>query len=191
MPAWSPNMKKRIQSLNSPLAAAILVLAAVLGIAATTTPGGGGGRAGYVDVSAVIEKSQFAQDVKAKMTRELTAKVEPLVARRKELEDLQAKLDKQRDVLSEAEVDAMVKSKLNLMAEMEKDQYSITKYRQDADKELGAAFEQIIQAVQEVARKRGYSVVMRREGLMFADPAVDLTEQVVEVLDQKMKAAKP
>lgn len=178
---------------KSAFTGATLALLAILAVgAATNTPSGGNaGRIAYVDVSAVVAQSQFTQAFKASLATELNSRVEPLLAKQQELEGLQEKIDKQRGVLSEPEIDAMIQSKIALMAEMEKEQYGIVEYRKSADRELATAYVRIMKAVEEVARAEGFAVVMRRENLIYGDPAVDLTEKVVAALDALTSAPAP
>jgi Skp family chaperone for outer membrane proteins len=149
----------------------------------------------FVDLQEVAQSSGQGKAFNAKVQALQEQKVKELQDRNKALQANQEKLEKGATVLNEA-------ARAGLQAEIEKQQRDIQRYTEDAQQEIQAlgqqlqgAFEQVLRPIiDKVAKEKQVHFVFdaAQSGLVWADPSMNLTADVIQALDASAATtAKP
>jgi outer membrane protein len=164
------------------LASAALLLGAAAVVQAADV------KIGLIDFQQVVEQSEPGQRVQAGLKQEEERLKAELESDKKELETLKEKIEREAMAMSredreEKEIEFRVKAR-NL-AEKEKRFRSefLGKQRQEVDK----LRQEVLAIAQEVGKKEGFTLVLSKAGVLYNDPALDLTDKVVKLLNQRLK----
>ena len=142
---------------------------------------------GLVDFQQVVEKSEPGQRVEAGLKKEGERMEAELKKDKEELEALKEKMEREATVMSreareEKEIEFRVKAR-NLQ---EKDQ----RYRQEfvgkQRQEIDELRKVVLEIAQEVGKKEGFTIIVSKVGVLYNDPAVDLTDKVVQMLNKRL-----
>jgi outer membrane protein len=146
----------------------------------------------YVQLQEVAQTSAQGKAFNAKVQALQEQKVKELESKQKQLQAAQEKLDKGASVLADA-------ARAALQADIERLQKDIQRFTEDAQAEitaltqqLQAAFEQLLlPIIDKVAKEKQVHFVFdaAQSGLVWADPSMNLTADVIAALDAP--AAKP
>jgi outer membrane protein len=149
---------------------------------------------GYVDAQAVLDQSKPGQASKEVLEQYVKSRQQLIDTDEEEIRQLQDDLKKQATVLSadakKEKEDAFQQKVMNY----QKRAAELTKEVQDRRAEVLKDFNrQLVQAVQHVAERGGYAMVLDKETeggvVLFARDPMNLTNQVVKELD-RMAAAE-
>jgi outer membrane protein len=166
------------------IAVLTLMLCVGFGLAAPDAAAQNSVRIGYVDVSRAAARSKtIAATVKA-AEDQLKLKQEELELKLREYRQAQQSLDSRRSVLSGDVVNAEERK-------VEKMRDAIELMRLDIDKSLrktesevmGPAVDRILSAVNEVARKQGFDLILRSDVVIYGADSLDVTPLVIRELD--------
>lgn len=142
---------------------------------------------GIVDFQQVVEQSQPGQKVEAELKQEGERLEAELEKDKKELEALKERIEREAAVMSreareEKEIEFRVKAR-NLQ-EKEKRYRSefVGKQRQEVDNLRKV----VLEIAQDLGKKEGYTMVISKVGVLYHDPAVDLTDVVVKLLNERL-----
>jgi outer membrane protein len=155
-----------------------------------TQPAGGpvfpdGVRLGYVDVNLVAALSGEGKAVAAKLQELRSRKSAEVTERSKQVETLQLKLSQGESVLNAA-------ARTQLQRQFRRAQIDFQRFTEDAQAEVQEAEQEMIQAfnarlfpvIGQVAKEKNLWAVFGSEsGLLWHDPALDLSEEVAKRLD--------
>lgn len=143
-------------------------------------------RVGLVDVETVSSKANLVRFKVEETQHEIDRLQKDLEREILNYQEIEKAAIKQSAVMSEKQ---MLQEEANLKARREKIgkmQIQIgLKIRETSKTVLQPAMNEIYKAIQSVARDKGISIVLRREMVLYADPAVDLTDAVIEYMNQK------
>ncbi|MFT3843061.1 MAG: OmpH family outer membrane protein [Myxococcaceae bacterium] len=169
--------------LTSPLVAAVLVLP----LAAWADF-----KAGYVDMSRVLKEVHEGQAMQAKLEREASKRKGALDADQNKLRDDKLLLDKQASAMSaeirEQKVIEVQKRFVELNQKAEKVQLELQELGRA---ELTKILEKVDPIVAAIAQHEALTMVFDKAtaGLVYAPPALDLTNEVVRTYNDKYKVA--
>lgn len=181
-------MKNNVMKKTLLMAVLILTGSLTYGQTTSSTLSTDGMRIGFVDVERIKDGALFVQELRNTMQAELRVILEAHKARKEEYDKLQQEIRQQRSVLSQDGIDAKVKQAFQMKAKVEEEQYAIEKYLKEAELRSIAPAEQIIvKAIHEVARTRGFDIVLPRDVLIYGSPRADLSGHVVTYLNSVMK----
>lgn len=146
------------------------------------------GGIGYVDVRVVMNESKTGQQFKSELEKFVKDKQASFKKEDEKLNALRQKMEKESVQMSEAQ-------KQEKQKDFEAKVQAFSKSRQDADRELqkrrsefeGRAMSAIRQAASELAKsgKLNMVLIIGREGVLYADEGMDLTDKVTEMVDAK------
>ncbi|HET9679528.1 MAG TPA: OmpH family outer membrane protein [Gammaproteobacteria bacterium] len=145
------------------------------------------GTAMAVEVAAVnmpelLQKAPQTAEIREKLKTEFASDEDALKAKQEELRALQEKFSKDAETMSDEEKKAMQKQFVELRADFTKlyqtYQQKMGKRQQE---ELSQFQSVILREVQAYARDEGYDIVVS-QGVLYASPAVDITDEVLERL---------
>jgi outer membrane protein len=144
-----------------------------------------GARIAYVDLDRVAAVSAEGKAVNAKLNELRAKKSAEVEARSKQVQELQHQLTQSAAVLSEL-------ARARLQREFQRAQVDFQRFSEDAQAEIREAQEDALQAfsaklfpvIGEVAReKQLWAVFGSQSGLLWHDPATDLSDEVARRLD--------
>ncbi len=162
------------------LAIRTTVLAAVA--LALALPAAAQTKVAVIDVQRVVTESDPGKEVMQNLRALSDAKAQEGQALQQELASLQDQFNKQRFTVSEERQTEMSK-------EIEDKQIAIRRFQDDAQRELqeaqrrqlGGLEEKILPIINQVGQERGLTLIFNKfqSGLVYADEAVDITDQVI------------
>jgi len=149
-----------------------------------------GSRIGVVDVDRVTRQSKLfrlrLQEVEAQLET-LTRQVE---ADRQKLGEWRTDLARKRSLLSEADI-ARREEEIRALEEAVED--GKTKAQRQARRAeadvIGPMIERLAQATGELGDERGVDVILRADLVLWSSPTVDLTDQLIAVLDADLNTS--
>lgn len=168
------------------LPAAALILATLLFV-----PVAAGAQAGasiaVVDIQRLITDSSVGRATAEEFQALVEAKQEESEGLQKELQQLQQQLDQGQLSLSEERQE-------ELAQQLEDKRIALQRFQADSQRELQAKQREMFQRlerrilplIQQIGQQNGYKLIFNKfeSGLLYAAPTVDVTEQVLTLLDQ-------
>ncbi len=156
-------------------AVAALVMAAALPAAAQS-------KLAVIDVQRVVAESDPGKEAIQKLKAVSDAKVQEGQTMQQELATLRDQINRQRFTVSEERLAEMNK-------ELEDKTIAIRRFEDDAKRELddarrrelGGLEEQILPIINQIGQERGITLIFNKfqSGLVYADEAVDITDEVI------------
>jgi outer membrane protein len=154
---------------------AALVIAAALPAAAQS-------KVAVIDVQRVVTESDPGKEAIQKLKAISDAKVQEGQSLQQEAAALQEQFNKQRFTVSEERLAEMTK-------ELEDKTIAIRRFEDDAKRELdearrrelGGLEQRILPIIDQIGKERGYTLIFNKfqSGLVYADEAVDITDDVI------------
>lgn len=135
----------------------------------------------YVDLQRAIEETDDGKKVKARLKSEFEKKQKELDQRQEELKKMKAELDRQRAVLSK---EAMATKEQEFAQKFQQLQETYMRLQQDLQRKEAEEMQRLIKKmsaiVAQIAQAEGVTYVFERNaGLLYAPPALDLTNELI------------
>jgi outer membrane protein len=181
----------------------LLVAAGILAGVAGLFPGAGCGstgaaeaatpesiRIGAVDMQAVILQSAKGQRAQATLKAEFESKQKDLNSHEEEIRKLQADLERQKAVLSQAALREKEESIQRKIRDIRRTGEDMQRDMQKREAELvGEIQRDIMQVIVEFGKEKGYSVILERGtgAVWFVNERADLTKDIIERYNAKAK----
>lgn len=142
---------------------------------------------GIVDFQQVVEQSQPGQKVEAELKQEGERMEAELEKDKKELEALKERIEREAAVMSreareEKEIEFRVKAR-NLQ---EKEKRYRSEFVGKQRREVDTLRKVVLEIAQNLGKQEGYTMVISKVGVLYHDPAVDLTDKVVKRLNERL-----
>jgi outer membrane protein len=158
-----------------------LAVLAVLGIAAVAAGQDNALKIGFVDVQKVLNDSAKGKDAKGKLEKERDAKQQEIRAREEEIKKLQADLQKQGPVLSEAarkeRQDAVAQKIRDLRRLFEDSNRDLQKRETELLNEVLRDIRRVIVAY---GKEHQYTLILEAQsGIIYASQGADLTDEIL------------
>lgn len=138
---------------------------------------------GVVDMRAILAASPQAKVAMEKLKNEFKPREDKIVAADKTLKEKTEKLSRNAAVMGEAE---KAKLEREVMAGQRDLQRMQTEFREDAtlrqQDETKKIMDRVTVAVQEVAQKEKYDLILPSDGLPYASKNVNITDKVIKAL---------
>ncbi len=158
-----------------------LAMVFLLCVATTGVNAANGGKIGYVDLSRLFDeyhKTKAYDQVLETKHSELEKIGKEKVEKIKESESKLALLKEDQKVALEGEIDLM---KGEAQEFVRQEQSSLTKERNEKIREILLEIEKI---VSDFASQNGYDIILNDRVLIYGDPAQDLTEDILTILNK-------
>lgn len=145
---------------------------------------------GYVDMQMILDKSNMGQQAQKALKEKFAGKQQEFAEEENSIRQLQQALERDQALMSQAELDgksAELEKKVNEFQQKAAEaQKALVEEQNKLGSEILKPVEGIIAAV---AKDKKVSAVFerRQSGLLYVDPGVDLTEEVVKRLDAQGK----
>ncbi|MFQ5487034.1 MAG: OmpH family outer membrane protein [Gammaproteobacteria bacterium] len=139
-------------------------------------------KVGYVDAARLLQDAPQAQVATQRLKEEFAPREDEMIAIQNELKQLEERLDRDGAIMSEAErkrigLDILAR-KRELRRLQEDFREDINLRRNDA---IGSLQQLIKKAIEDVGREGKYDLIFY-EGIAYANPALDITDVVLEGL---------
>ena len=163
------------------LATGVFVSLAAVQVAADT-------KVGFIDLQKAIQGSTSGKKAKDSLDTEFKKRKESLDKKKGDIEKMGQDLEKKKSVLSE---EVFGKKQLELQEEMMKFQKVVAENQLEMEKKQNEMLEPIFakmnKIVEKVAHEKGFSMVLEKRGqsVLFAEKAVDLTDDVVSAFEKE------
>ncbi|MGB5737691.1 MAG: OmpH family outer membrane protein [Thiohalocapsa sp.] len=143
---------------------------------------------GIVNMERVLQESESGKAVQGELEKRFGPEQEKFAEREREIRQLQASLERDKPLMSKAQVEKQEADIKTRIEAFEKDFNAIQKEVMEAQQEEG---QKLIaparEAVVEVAKKKKLGAVFEasRAGLLYLGENADITDQVIKALDAK------
>jgi len=173
--------------MNKQLIKAVIGVALVFGFALPASAQNA--KIGVVSLQAIVERAPQTKAVMDALREEFAPRERQIVAKQKEIEDLQAKVQKDLAVMGEAERRNAEKDLRDLGRDFERMR---TEYQEDSNlrqnEEFGVLQRAILKEVQEYAQAQGYDLIIG-DGVLYVSGSVNITEAVLNAVIANYEAS--
>jgi outer membrane protein len=146
---------------------------------------------GVVSLQAIVERAPQTKAVMDALREEFAPREREIVAKQKEIEDLQAKVQKDLAVMGETERRNAEKNLRDLTREFERLR---TEYQEDSNlrqnEEFGVLQRSVLKEVQDYAQAQGYDLIVG-DGVLYVSATVNITEDVLNAVIANYEATTP
>ncbi len=145
-----------------------------------------------IDMQKIIFESKEGKKAKAQWEKEYKQKKAQIDKKAKELERLREELKKNAAVLSEKAKKKKQEEFRKKAMELQFMKQEAMQYLQKRNAELvDALIKDAIKVVKEYAKKNGYSIVIDKSGkVVYSDPSLDVSSQIIRLMDKKLGGKK-
>ena len=144
---------------------------------------------GVVSLQAIVERAPQTKAVMEALREEFAPREREIVAKQKEIEDLQAKVQKDLAVMGETERRNAEKNLRDLSREFERLR---TEYQEDSNlrqnEEFGVLQRSVLKEVQDYAQAQGYDLIVG-DGVLYVSSTVNITEDVLNAVIANYEAS--
>lgn len=141
------------------------------------------GRIGYVDIDKVTAKAKqsAAMDKISTQVKDIQRQYQERIDK---IRDLEREISRTKGVVSADETNRKQKEVTRLKNEIDELEVRHKRELQRIDETVFAPLvKQIGYAIEDVAKERGFDIVLRGEAVFYGSPAVDLSDDVIRKLD--------
>jgi outer membrane protein len=133
---------------------------------------------GFVNIAKVLEKAPQAEKAKKRLEKEFSPRDKHLVSQGKEIKKLEEKLARDASVMGDSERRKLEKDIISKKRDAKREQQEFSEdFNMRRNEELGKLQRRIIEAVRALAKDQKFDLLMT-DGVIYASPTVDVTEQV-------------
>lgn len=145
---------------------------------------------GAVNTIRILEQSPQAESVRTQIEKDFAPRDQKLLADAKKLKEMEDKLAKDGQIMSEAERRKLERDIITDRRELKRSQ---DEFREDLtfrrNEELNKIQKEIVEGVQTVSKQNGFDVVLIEGAVIYASPKVDMTQLVIDHLKKGRTAA--
>jgi outer membrane protein len=146
---------------------------------------------GVVSLQAIVERAPQTKAVMDALREEFAPREREIVAKQKEIEDLQAKVQKDLAVMGETERRNAEKNLRELTREFERLR---TEYQEDSNlrqnEEFAVLQRSVLKEVQDYAQAQSYDLIVG-DGVLYVSTTVNITEDVLNAVVANYEATAP
>ena len=141
---------------------------------------------GVVLPAKVMQESPMRDNIVKKLEGEFKGRFEEISALEKEIKDLEVKIKRDGELLSNSELTALQRK-----IEVKVSEYKLKRkafeedQRQRQSEEQQKVLKVMSEAINEIAEKGNYDLILNGEQVVYAKPAVDISDQVIQEISKK------
>lgn len=170
------------QLVNAALAAALVCMFALPAAAQDL-------KIGVVSLQVIVERAPQTKAVMDALREEFAPREREILSKQKEIEDLQAKVQKDLAVMGETERRNAEKNLRDLQRDFQRLR---TEYQEDSNlrrnEEFGVLQRSILKEVQDYAEQQGYDLIVG-DGVLYVKSTVNITEEVLRAVEANYQAS--
>lgn len=165
-----------------------LAMASVgLSLATATVTAADAAQIAFVNTPQVLEQAPQAEAVRNTLQSEFAPRDAKLVTEQKKIKELEDKLARDGDVMSD---DARRKLERDILGQKRENKRARDEFTEDfnirRNEELAKMQREIAMSIVSLAKEKGYDLILEN-GVIFASDRVDITEEVIARLKQDYK----
>ncbi len=138
---------------------------------------------GFVNSLKVMDNAPQVEAANKRLEQEFAPRQRKLVGAQQEVKRLEERLTKEGNIMGEAEADNISRDIREKRRDLKRQQ---DEFREDynirRNEELDKLQKRIIEVIQTIAKEQGYDLILS-EGVVWASPKVDITDQVLKRLN--------
>lgn len=139
----------------------------------------------FVNPMQAISQSEEVQASQLEMQSDMGDEREKLQRLQQEIQQIEQKLQKENMTLSDKEKQNLQDERESKMIEARQLSKLVQKRMQGEQQEIVEKMRpKVMKAVEEIANEEGYDVVLNIQAIMYAQDGMDITEQVVQKLNE-------
>ncbi len=139
---------------------------------------------GFVNSSVLLEQAPQAEQAKQKLEQEFSEREEGLRTLREEVQEMENRLNRDGVTMNESDRGNLERELNRKLRDLQREQ---SNFRDDLNlrknEERGKLQRLVLDAIREVARDKGYDLVLS-EGVVYSADRVELTQDVLDRLEQ-------
>lgn len=144
---------------------------------------------GVVSLQVIVERAPQTKAVMDALREEFAPREREILSKQKEIEDLQAKVQKDLAVMGETERRNAEKNLRDLQRDFQRLR---TEYQEDSNlrrnEEFGVLQRSILKEVQDYAEQQGYDLIVG-DGVLYVRSTVNITEEVLRAVEANYQAS--
>ena len=145
----------------------------------------------FVDFKYILNESKAGKEAQIYLKKKLTNGIKQLKDKEKAIQKAEKKIIEQKKLLAAEEYKKKVTDLRNQVASLQKERNnlmdSVAKQRAKAKSELLKNLNPIIQ---DYMKEKKIRMVIDKKGILLADENLDLTQEIIELLNKKLKSIK-
>lgn len=148
-------------------------------------------KVGLVDKQVLGQESLYAKSVHEKMKKEFSGRQEALIGREKDLMSKYEALERDKDVIAEAERGKKERELAKLKQSLQEDSEAFQHDVMQRQEKEGAAFDKVVaEVLAEIAKEEKLDLVLQQQVALFTNRKADYTYKALQSLDKRYKEAK-
>jgi outer membrane protein len=145
---------------------------------------------GYVNAARLLEEAPQAELATKRLKQEFAPREDDIVAVQRDLSQMEEELRRNGDVMTEMQRRNMERDIVASKRELRRIQ---DEFREDLNfrrnEEIGKLQELVKQVIERMGKEEDYDLILF-EGIAFANKKIDLTDKILERLNEEMKSAQ-
>ena len=145
----------------------------------------------FVDFKYILNESKAGKEAQIYLKKKLTNGIKQLKDKEKAIQKAEKKIIDQKKLLAAEDYKKKVTDLRNQVASLQKERNnlleSVAKQRAKAKSELLKNLNPIIQ---DYMKEKKIRMVIDKKGILLADENLDLTQEIIELLNKKLKSIK-
>lgn len=137
---------------------------------------------GIVNAEKILEKAPQVEQARSRLEKEFSPRDKQLVSAQREVKNMEEKLAKEGDVMSESQRGKLERDVLAKKRDLKRSQQE---FREDFNIRRNEEFDklqrQIYQTIVQIAKEKKYDLVLG-DGVIYGSDQVDITDQVLQRL---------
>ena len=147
-------------------------------------------KVGVVNLQEALNAVEEGKTAKAQLKKEFESKQKVISEREEEIRKLQGDFQKQQSVMNDDTRNQRQEEIARKAQDLQTTYVTLQKELQDRERDLTRGiFEKMSVIVREIAAADGFAVVVDAQAVMFADPTVDVTNELVRKYNARHKGA--
>ena len=143
-----------------------------------------------VDVPAILARSKAAKDIQQQLETRLKSYQEQIAEKEEELKNAQLELEKQRTILSN---EAFQERQQEFREQLASVQRGVQQRKSVLERAFAESMNElrkaVVAVVAEISQEKGATLVLSNQQIVLVDTNLDITEQVLTSLDERVPSA--
>lgn len=143
-----------------------------------------------VDVPAILARSKAARDIQQQLEARRKSYQEQIAEKEEELKNAQLELEKQRTILSN---DAFEERRKEFGQQLASVQRGVQQRKSVLERAFSESMNElrkaVVAVVAEISQEKGATLVLSNQQIVLVDTALDITEEVLASLDERVPSA--
>ena len=158
--------------------------------AALSPARGSGPKIAFVDIDIITGRSRYVRRVLESLDKQIGERRASLERDQTEYVRLKEEIERKRAVLSDKELEVLTRQSRELRLTIDDEEAELQKFMTGVEKDqMGPAFDRVLGAIEALGKEERFDLILRGEVVLFGNPALNLTDRVIERLDRDEKTS--